>query len=202
MKRSRACDDLRALETSAFWSDDCTIDSMAALSVSNSSNNNNTSSTAGQLFQHRVKRSKRVDMVLDNDFCDLDDLSDGFLAAFHVEAASPTPTSSDSYSAFDFALETAVAAPPSSSGGLPPIRRNSRDVLPVEFDAVRAALQFKTKLQLAGVEPLVAIDAADESEILCSRFQFDARCMDPLDKRQSNPFDLSAYFRLSVNPNR
>lgn len=204
MKRSRACEDLRALECSAASSP-------------------RTGQHQTQPFLNsRVKRSRRVvDVLVDSDFSDLEELSEGFFAAFRLDPSAATKTagnsvgvgssSSSSSSSTSAAMDDDCDCPQfdvvdrfASSYDrlglaafdecLPAIRRNSRDALPVvECDAVSlTALQFKKKLQLAAAEPMLLVDAvvdAPETDLL-GRFQFD--------KRQA----FASLFMLPVNPNR
>lgn len=151
MKRSRACDDLRALESAQpHWS---------------TASHNNSINSTGQ--QRGLKRSKRQTEMVDGD-CGIDELNnDDLLAALCVN-------SPDSVDAFQFVLGmqhnferrhsgTSVTSTSSYDECLPPIRRNSRDLV-IECDV---AMQFKKKLQLAT----------------------DACCMDPIEKLQT-PFSM------------
>lgn len=190
MKRSRACDDLRALECSATNSDAEEDD------------------YTGQRHHHhappqfrRVKRTRRVvDMVVDTDFSDIEELSEGLFAAFRLDAAAAVAGVSSSSSSSSLSTSCSSTSSSSASVGdcdfadrfatsyecLPPIRRNSREcALPVvECDTVGlAALQFKKKLQL--------VDTVDTPETdMLDRF--------PFDKHQA----FASLFMLPVNPNR
>ncbi|GAB9470781.1 uncharacterized protein PHALS_04716 [Globisporangium polare] len=136
MKRSRACEDLRALEASPP-----------------SQYSNSISITGQQSTPHQrgLKRSKRQsEMVIDGD-CGIEELhNDDLLAALCVN-------SPDSVDAFQFVLgmqqnferrhssgASASTASSSFDEVLPPIRRNSRDMM-IECDV---AMQFTKKMQL------------------------------------------------------
>lgn len=147
-------------------------------------------------------------MVVDNEQYDAaaaDDFSSGFLSTIQVGGDDQELEALD---ALDFVMSSydrlSMATASCFEECLPPIRRNSRDLLQLDCDS-QTALQFKKKLQLAGSEPMMMMGdhvETPESDILRSRFQLDARCMDPLDKRQSIPFDMSSFIMLSINPKR
>lgn len=163
MKRSRACEDLRALESAPPHS-------------------NNLNSLTGQP-PRGLKRPKRHNEMVD---CDIEELSnDNFLAAIGVGA----PDAAADALQFVLGMKANFERRRSSSGFdecLPPIRRNSRNMV-VECDA---AMQFKQKLQLAesaGDAPEAA------SDIICSRrfHQRETHCMDPLHPFEVSFYRLS-----------
>jgi hypothetical protein len=152
--------------------------------------------------------------MVDSEFSDVEELSDSFLASIRVVDAAETKSMQhmDTLDALEFVMgmsssyDRLSVATARFEECLLPIRRNSRDVMPVvECDASsRSALQFKKKLQLGAEPTMMMVDSVDApaSDILCSRYQLETRCMDPLDKRQSLPFDMSSFIMLSINPNR
>ncbi|ETI31272.1 hypothetical protein F441_21636 [Phytophthora nicotianae CJ01A1] len=212
MKRSRACDDLVALAAEA-----------------STQNSNSGGTLRGAVDDwtpfvegpvHRFKRSRAaVDSPSSSgDEADEQERQDRHSLQFMLENDRLSLSSEVSLS----------SSAPSSSSVLDddslPLRRNSREKMLLRkkkqrvaditnrFNdfvihddvAARTNLHFPTPL-LAKPQPMVMMETPETPEPRILRglcFPREARCIDPLDKRQAQPFDMSAFIMLSISPER
>lgn len=209
MKRSRACDDLVALAQEA---------AAAHCSSSFSSLAAHSSFSRADAWQpaHRFKRSRAaVDSpVSSGDEADDQELQERHSLQFSLEmsdldfrgrAVSPLLSSS-----------APVKASVLDDDRLP-LRRNSRENMLLRKKKQRLAEITSSfgdfcihddaleRPVAAKPQPVVLPETPETPEPRILRglcFPREARCIDPLDKRQAQPFDVSAFIMLSISPKR
>ncbi|EEY55975.1 uncharacterized protein PITG_08722 [Phytophthora infestans T30-4] len=217
MKRSRACDDLVALAAEASTRNS---DSECSQRVAV---DDWTPFVEGPA--HRFKRSRAaVDSPSSSsDEADEKERHDRHALQFMLEVNNRECLSSE--------VTLRPSSAPSRSSVLDddslPLRRNSREKMLLrkkkqrvvditnrfnDFGihdedlniATRTKLHFPTPL-VAKPQPVVIIETPETPEPRILRglcFPREARCIDPLDKRQAQPFDMSAFIMLSISPER
>ncbi|KAG7397575.1 hypothetical protein PHYBOEH_000508 [Phytophthora boehmeriae] len=183
MKRSRACEDLVALAQEASTADSRAMDAWPT---------------------HRCKRS-RGSPASSGDEADDQELfslqQDRHSLQFALETS-------------DFAADALLScsAPANTcvlDDDILPLRRNSRENMLLRKKKQRIAEitssfnDFGLQDKEATPQQVVSSPETPEPRILRGLcFPRDSRCIDPLDKRQAQAFDMSAFIMLSVSPKR
>ncbi|POM63636.1 Hypothetical protein PHPALM_20931 [Phytophthora palmivora] len=200
MKRSRACDDLVALAAEASeYSTGCALRRDVAY-------------TDG--LTHRLKRSRAaVDSPsTSGDETDDQELQDRRSLQFSLEM--------NDFGCLGAEVMLSSSAPSCSSvvdDDSLPLRRNSRENMLLRkkkqrlVEVTNSFSEFNihdkgavTPL-LAKSQPVVMVETPETPEPRILRglcFPRESRCIDPLDKRQAQPFDMSAFIMLSISPKR
>ncbi|KAG6942419.1 hypothetical protein JG688_00018201 [Phytophthora aleatoria] len=215
MKRSRACDDLVALAAEAS-----TLSSNSGCTLRGAVDDW-TPFVEGPV--HRFKRSRAtVDSPSSSsDEADNQERQGRHSLQFMLEMNDRECLSSE---------VTLSSSAPSRSSVLDddslPLRRNSREKILLrkkkqrvaditnsfnEFGihdedmnvATRTTLHFPTPLLAKRQTMMMETPETPEPRILRGLcFPREARCIDPLDKRQAQPFDMPAFIMLSISPKR
>ncbi|CEG37277.1 uncharacterized protein PHALS_04716 [Plasmopara halstedii] len=203
MKRSRACDNLVALETSAHsYSTDAVNDSLALEGP-----------------YHRLKRSRAVADKSNtrHDFGFNDITQDQRALQFFLEltdhqCVQPKRTSNLS----------ALSRSQASEFESVPLKRNSRESMLLqkkkqrlaevtnsfnefnihdgEIDKLTSTMHHRSPL-IAKPQPFMMTETPETRILRGLCFPRESRCIDPLNKRQAQPFDVSAIM-LSISPKR
>lgn len=208
MKRSRACDDLVMLAAEASANSGC--------SSSSSALRRGVDAWASPFVEgptHRFKRSRAaVDSPISSgDEADEQELQERHSLQFMLEMNDLECLSAE---------VTLSSSAPSRSSVLDddclPLRRNSRENMLLRKKKQRIAeitssfSDFRindtdaTPL-MAKPLPVVMMETPETPEPRILRglcFPRESRCIDPLDKRQAQPFDMSSFIMLSVSPKR
>lgn len=212
MKRSRACDDLVALAAEA--STGCSSSSSGAL--------RRGVDAWGSPFvegpAHRFKRSRAAEdsPVSSGDEADDQELQERHSLQFTLEMSDLSCLSAE---------VTLSSSAPSRSSVLDddslPLRRNSRENMLLRKKKQRIAeitssfsdfgvhdedmVHHHPTPLMAKPQPVVMMETPETPEPRILRglcFPRESRCIDPLDKRQAQPFDMSAFIMLSISPKR
>ncbi|GMF35246.1 unnamed protein product [Phytophthora lilii] len=209
MKRSRACDDLVALAAEA--------------SAGHSSSSSGGALRCDAWTQGPAHRFKRSRAAVDSPGSSGDEADDQELQERHSLQFMLEMNDLECLSA----EVTLSSSAPSRSSVLDddslPLRRNSRENMLLRKKKQRIAeitssfsdfaihdedmgphLHHPTPL-LAKPQPVVMMETPETPEPRILRglcFPRESRCIDPLDKRQTQPFDMSAFIMLSISPKR
>ncbi|KAG6622246.1 uncharacterized protein IUM83_09832 [Phytophthora cinnamomi] len=212
MKRSRACDDLVALAADASATNSGCVSSSALRRGVDAWGSSFVEGPA-----HRFKRSRAaVDSpVSSGDEADDQELQERHSLQFMLEMNDLECLSAE---------VTLSSSAPTRSCVLDddslPLRRNSRENMLLRKKKQRIAeitssfsdfgihdedmVHHPTPL-MAKPRPMVLMETPETPEPRILRglcFPRESRCIDPLDKRQAQPFDMSAFIMLSISPKR
>ncbi|GMF60781.1 unnamed protein product [Phytophthora fragariaefolia] len=196
MKRSRACDDLVALASEA--SGGCSSYSSQRRGV-------------GHTYRFKRSRAAVDSPISSGDEADDQEMQERHSLQFTLEMSDRECLSAE---------VTLSSSAPSRSSVLDddslPLRRNSRENMLLRKKKQRIAEitssfnnfgihdeDFRPTPLMAKPQPVVVVQTPETPEPRILRglcFPRESRCIDPLDKRQAQSFDMSAFIMLSISP--